>query len=403
MKKHLLLTIFLVLIGIDQYLYRKTRLFFRHITSYFYSYWISNSLLWIGFILVRYIETFNVIMPVIMGIFFMVYISKIILCLFFFCVDFVDWIYQKQKNFSQPLKNPDRKKFLTNTSIILTTLPLTTMGYGIISGAHDYSIRKTTLKIPQLPATWDGITIGQISDIHSGSFWHKTAVQGGIDMLLQTKPNIIFFTGDLVNNRASEMKHYVSLFQKIKAPLGVFSILGNHDYGEYIQWSSPKAKQKNIEALCAIHRTLKWKLLKNEHHILTSNNENIAIIGVENWGNGHFSKYGDLTKAYQGTEQIPVKILLSHDPSHWDAVVRKNFQDITLTLSGHTHGFQFGIEMGPIRWSPAQYRYPQWAGLYQKGTQYLYVNRGFGYIGYPGRIGILPEITLITLKKQTNL
>jgi len=291
-----------------------------------------------------------------------------------------------------------RSAFIAKSTLIAGAVPFTAMSFGIISGAHDYRIRRKTVFIDKLPKAFDGIKIGQLSDIHSGSFWNKTAVKGGVDMLLKEKPDIILFTGDLVNNEAEEVADYVPIFSKVKADLGVYSVLGNHDYGDYKNWPSQAAKKQNLEDLMEAHRLMGWNLLNNTHKAVEVNNEPLAILGIENWGAGRFAKYGDLAKAYKGTEQYPAKILLSHDPSHWDAQVRKDYTDIDLMLSGHTHGFQFGVELGDFKWSPAQYAYKQWAGLYQSAHQKLYVNRGFGYLGYPGRIGMPPEITIIELK-----
>ena len=218
-------------------------------------------------------------------------------------------------------------------------------------------------------------------------------------MLLQERADIIFFTGDLVNNIADEVNDYIDVFDKVKAPLGVYSVLGNHDYGDYIRWPSLEAKRKNFQALCAAHQRLGWHLLRDSHKMIVRGGDQLAIIGIENWGTGTFAKYGRLEQAYCGTEDAAVKLLLSHDPSHWDAQVRPYYPDIDITFSGHTHGGQFGIETPSLRWSPVQYRYKQWAGLYRSGQQYLYVNRGYGYVGYPGRIGILPEITIVELEK----
>jgi predicted MPP superfamily phosphohydrolase len=287
---------------------------------------------------------------------------------------------------------------LIQATLVATALPLIAMGYGIAYGAHAYRIRRVRIALPHLPASFHGITIAQLSDIHSGSFFNTSAVARGVDMLLAEKPAIIFFTGDLVNNTADEIKPYIGIFSKLKAELGVYSVLGNHDYGDYIDWPSPAAKAENLNELYQAHAALGWRLLRNEHHILTLGGEQIAILGVENWGRS-FSRYGKLGMAYRGVENMPVKLLLSHDPSHWDGEVRPQYGAIDVTFSGHTHGFQFGIEIGSFKWSPVQYQYKQWAGLYQQGSQYLYVNRGFGYIGYPGRIGIWPEITIITLEK----
>lgn len=303
----------------------------------------------------------------------------------------------------EPVPNPDptkitRSEFLAKSALVATAVPVMTMGVGILSGAHDYRVHRHVVKLPNLPKSFDGFRIGQLSDIHSGSFFNKTAVKGGVEILLREKPDIIFFTGDLVNNVTEEVKEYIDIFGRITAPLGVYSTLGNHDYGDYVSWSSATARQRNMQDMYAAHKAMGWNLMRNEHKILTEGGDSIAVLGVENYGKGRFPKYGKLDKAYRGTEEVPVKLLLSHDPSHWDLEVRPYYQDIDLMFAGHTHGMQFGIEIGNFKWSPAQYMYPQWAGLYRQDRQYLYVNRGFGYIGYPGRIGILPEITIIELQ-----
>lgn len=292
-----------------------------------------------------------------------------------------------------------RSDFLVKTSLVATAVPALAMTYGIISGAHDYRVRRVKVPLKNLPPSFDGLRIGQLSDIHSGSFYNKTAVQGGVDMLLQEKPDVIFFTGDLVNNQATEIKDYFPIFSQVKAPLGVFSTLGNHDYGDYITWPSPQAKQRNLEMVKAAHREMGWNLLLDEHRMLSEGDGTLAIIGIENWGAGRFAKYGDLAKAHRGTDGADAKLLLSHDPSHWDAQVRPSFPDIDLALAGHTHGMQFGVEVGGFKWSPAQYVYKQWAGLYQEGEQFLYVNRGYGYLAFPGRIGMPPEVTILELTR----
>jgi len=292
-----------------------------------------------------------------------------------------------------------RSEFLAKTALIASSIPMGAMAYGIISGAHDYRVRRKTLILPKLPQAFDGMRIAQLSDIHSGSFFNKTAVQGGVDMVLREKPDVIFFTGDLVNNEASEVADYINVFNKLKAPMGVFSITGNHDYGDYHKWRDQAAKQRNFKDLMEAHRIMGFDLLMNENRTLKRDGEELAILGVENWGGRGFAKYGKLDKAYAGIEDVPVKLLLSHDPSHWDGQVRSLYPDIDVMFAGHTHGFQFGIEVGGYQWSPSQYAYKQWAGLYRQGSQYLYVNRGFGYLGYPGRIGMPPEITILELKR----
>lgn len=289
---------------------------------------------------------------------------------------------------------------MQKSALIAGAIPVATMTFGIISGAHDYRVRRRIVTSPNLPKAFDGVRVAQISDIHTGSFYNKTAVAGGVDMLNSEKPDIVFFTGDLVNNRSEEAKEYLDIFKKVNAPLGVYSVMGNHDYGDYTNWSSEAAKQQDIKNLHSMHRYMGYDLLLNENRTIKVDGEEIAVLGCENWGAGRFSKYGDMQQTISGVEDHPYKLLLSHDPSHWDAQIKKEYSDIDLMLSGHTHGFQFGIEIGDFRWSPVQYRYKQWADLYQEGNQSLYVNRGYGFLGYPGRIGILPEITILELKRS---
>lgn len=346
----------------------------------------------------------------IMVMLFVNYFSKIFAVLVLFIDDIIrgiKWIGSQFLNNSEvenksPSTSADgisRSDFLAKTAIVAAAVPAVAMGFGILSGAHDYRIRRSIVKLPNLPAAFHGLRVGQLSDIHSGSFFNRSAVKGGVEMLMKEKPDVIFFTGDLVNNTADEVKNYVNIFDKVKAPLGVYSTLGNHDYGDYHNWSSQRAKIQNLEDLKEAHRLMGWRLLMNENKLIELNGDSLAVIGVENWGKGGFVKHGRLDEAVKGTGESAVKLLLSHDPSHWDAQVRQNYKDIDLMFAGHTHGFQLGIELGDFKWSPSQYMYKQWAGLYQQENQYLYVNRGFGFLGFPGRIGILPELTIIELQK----
>jgi uncharacterized protein len=312
------------------------------------------------------------------------------------------WIkYKLSKDPSTKLKGKliPRSEFLSKAALITAALPAVSMGFGIISGAHDYRIRHKIIRFPHLPSGFDGFRIAQLSDIHSGSFFNRNAVKGGVDLLLQEKPDAIFFTGDLVNYETKEINQYFDIFNKVRAPYGVFSTLGNHDYGDYRSWPTVQAKRKNLEDMLEAHKVLGWDLLMNENRLLGKDGESLAIIGIENWGTGRFPKYGKMDEACKGTDSSPVKLLLSHDPSHWDAEVRPSYQDIDLMFAGHTHGFQFGVEIGNFKWSPSQYVYKQWADLYEAEHQKLYVNRGYGFIGFPGRIGIAPEITIFELKK----
>lgn len=263
---------------------------------------------------------------------------------------------------------------------------------------YKYQVKKVRLNYDNLPASFHGLKIVHISDIHSGSFTNKEAVLKGVEQIMASQPDLILFTGDLVNNVADEMRDYMDVFSQLKAPLGVYSILGNHDYGDYVEWKTTEDKAANLGRLKDVHRDLGWRLLMNEHVVLEKDGDTIAILGIENWSaKARFPKYGSLKKAYEGAASHPFKILLSHDPSHWKAEVLKEYPDIDLMLAGHTHGMQFGLEIPGFRWSPVQYVYREWAGLYETEGQRLYVNRGFGFIGYPGRSGILPEITILEL------
>ncbi len=290
-----------------------------------------------------------------------------------------------------------RWPWLILTGAVLAVIPAILFSLGMIVGPYRYRVIKTTIPVKNLPNAFDGLKIVQISDIHSGSFYNKKAVQKGVDLIQQQNADVIFFTGDLVNDDATEMDGYKEIFKQIKAPMGVYSILGNHDYGDYVQWPSKAAKATNLEALKQVHREMGWRLLLDEHVYLKRSGTEIAVIGVQNWGKG-FHQVGDMRKAYANCN-ASVKLLLSHDPTHWDEEITKKFKDVAVTFSGHTHGAQMGIEIGKIKWSPIQLRYKKWAGLYQQGNQFLYINRGFGFLGYPGRLGIWPEISHITLQQ----
>ena len=291
-----------------------------------------------------------------------------------------------------------RSKFIVQASVLMGGLLLGGFTYGV-TNRYKYIIKRVKLKISNLPDAFKGMKIVQISDIHAGSFDNKESVKNGINLILQEEADLILFTGDFVNYTADEIEHYMDIFSELKAPMGVYSILGNHDYGDYVSWPNEAAKAANLELLKKYQADMGWRLLLNEHILLERGNDRIALIGVENWGaNPRFPRFGDMQKAVDGMpNNIPVKILLTHDPSHWDAVIREKYPDINLTLSGHTHGMQMGIRLPFFQWSPAQFLYKQWAGLYTKGQQSIYVNVGYGFLGYPGRLGILPEITVIEL------
>ena len=341
------------------------------------------------------------IFATIVGLFF----SKLVASIFFIVDDIRRgsmWTIGKlfsnpSLDVSQSAQGITRSNFLTWLGIAVGGGLFGTLVYGF-GNKYRYQLNKVSLAFKNLPKNFKGLKIIHISDIHSGSFMDKAAVQKGVEKILAEKPDLILFTGDLVNDRSVEMNEYMDVFSKLRAPLGVFSTLGNHDYGDYVRWESETAKSANLERLKQIHDELGWRLLMNEHVVVEKGEDAIAILGIENWSaRGNFPKYGKMREAHTGSEKYPFKILLSHDPSHWKAEVVTKYKDVDLMLAGHTHGMQFGVEIPGFRWSPVQYMYKQWAGLYESESQKLYVNRGFGFIGYPGRVGILPEITVIEL------
>ncbi|WP_114937154.1 metallophosphoesterase [Mucilaginibacter endophyticus] len=295
---------------------------------------------------------------------------------------------------------PGRRKFISEIAVLVAAVPFTSFFYAMFKGKYDYKLHKTTLYFEDLPDAFDGFTITQLSDIHSGSFDNTEAMQRGIDLAKAQKSDLFVFTGDLVNNAASEIEPYIDRFGQIKAPYGQFSILGNHDYGDYIVWNSEQEKAANLDKLKQHHKALGYRLLLDENVTIEKGGQTISLIGIQNWGRG-FIQVGDLDKALQGVPKDAFKILLSHDPTHWEEQVRYNSTTIHLTLSGHTHGAQFGVEIPGFRWSPVKYRYLDWAGIANEKNRYLYVNRGFGFLAFSGRLGIWPEVTVIELKKKT--
>jgi uncharacterized protein len=296
---------------------------------------------------------------------------------------------------------PSRRRFIAEAGILLAAIPFTGFFYAMFKGKYDYRLHEVTLYFENLPDSFDGFTITQLSDFHSGSFDNMSAVIRGIEIAKAQQSDLFVFTGDLINNMAWEVDPYISLFSELRAPYGQFSILGNHDYGDYVQWDSPEQKAANFEKLKQNHQRLGYRLMLNENTVIRKGPDQLALIGVENWGRG-FIQRGDIDKALEGVDQHAFKILLSHDPTHWEEKIRYHATTIHLTLSGHTHGAQFGIETDKLRWSPVQYRYLNWAGLANEKDRYLYVNRGFGFLAFSGRLGIWPEITKITLKKKIS-
>lgn len=388
-------------------------------------YWALTALAIVGFLLFVFTEqqflgkkVRTYLFATIIGLF----LAKITAAVFFLIDDIrrgIQWVCLKlflgnDAGGDMASEGITRSAFLNWLGIAAGSTLFGSLLYGF-SNKYKYDVRKLQLSFENLPSSFKGVKILHISDIHSGSFTDKKAVMHGVDMIMAQKADIILFTGDLVNDRAVEMEEYMDVFNKLKAPMGVYSTLGNHDYGDYVQWSDSSEAHKekeriagkklptplqlqNLEDLKKVHADLGWRLLMNEHVAIEKNGEEIALLGIENWSaKARFPKHGRMDLAHPGTEKYPFKILMSHDPSHWDAQVKTDYPDIDLMLSGHTHGMQFGIEIPGFKWSPVQYMYKQWGGLYEDSKMKLNVNRGFGFIGYPGRVGVLPEITVIEL------
>lgn len=299
---------------------------------------------------------------------------------------------------------PARRKFVSQIGLGLAAVPFLSLIYGMTIGKYNYKVIKQQLFFLDLPEAFEDFTITHISDIHSGSFDNPEKINYAIDLINEQNSDLLLFTGDIVNAKADEMLPWIKSFNRlIKHEFGKFSILGNHDYGAYLDWKSEKDKEDNFVAIKDLHRQIDFKLLQNQHVKIKKNNQEIVVVGVENWSK-HFGKMGDVMKATEGIEPTDFKILMSHDPSHWEEEVKSHPKNFQLTLAGHTHGMQFGIEIpGFFKWSLAQYMYKQWAGLYEEMGRFIYVNRGFGFHAYPGRVGIMPEITVIQLKKAQKL
>ncbi|EDM37383.1 phosphohydrolase, MutT family protein [Pedobacter sp. BAL39] len=418
------LTLFIIisvfLLAFDYYCYRAILSVFKKWTPktkklFAVAWWSYTILLVISVFAAFYANVFLSLKSVILVAFFMTLACKLVMLPFLLIDDLrrlllIAFRYVKkekqkspadaQENNNVQLTSISRSEFIIKAGLITAAIPLSSLSWGIVSGAYDYKIKRRTLVLPNLPKAFEGMTLGQISDIHSGSFYNQKAVRGGVDMLLAEKPDVIFFTGDLVNDMASEMRDYQDIFAKVKAPLGVYSVLGNHDYGDYHFGRNPSAeKARNLQEVIKTHERMGWDLLMNEHRRLKIDGEEIGILGIENWGTGRFPKYGRMDLATKDTDDLPVKLLLSHDPSHWREEVLPKYPQIDAMFSGHTHGMQFGVRTEDFQWSPVQYIYKEWAGLYREQQQQLYVNVGYGFLGYPGRVGILPEITIFELKR----
>ena len=339
------------------------------------------------------------------SIFLTFFVTKLFFIAVLFLGDVGRFVYGIINNIAKPSGAapapflPARRKFISEAAILVAAIPFSGFIYAMLKGKYDYKVHHQTLYFDDLPVAFDGFTITQLSDIHAGSFDNAEAMQRGIDLAKAQKSDLFVFTGDLVNNAAWEIEPYIDRFSQIKAPYGQFSVLGNHDYGDYIQWDSENEKSANLDTLKRHHKELGYRLLLDENVAIEKGGQKISLIGVQNWGDG-FIQIGDLDKALKGVDKDAFKILLSHDPTHWEKKVKQHPVNVHLTLAGHTHGAQFGVEAGALKWSPVQYRYPHWAGLAKEKNRYLYINRGFGFLGFSGRLGIWPEVTVITLKKS---
>jgi len=343
------------------------------------------------------------------GIIFIGYVSKLVPLILILLSDLIK-VIRRLFGFSRSKRDSEkfrisRSGFIKKLGLLSGGLIFGTLTLGMFKWIYDFNVKKNIIKLPDLPAGFQGFRIVQISDIHLGSWLSKNELKEAVETINDLNPDVVFVTGDLVNYTTDEAYPFEDILSRIEAKTGVYSVLGNHDYGDYKRWKDAGAKKQNLLEMYSLHKRLGWNLLRNQNEILSRGDDQIAILGVENWGNmKRFQKFGDLAKTVVGTENVPVKLLLSHDPSHWRMKVADFESTIDVTFAGHTHGAQFGIEIPGVRWSPSQYIYKYWAGLYSgknpktNNTQYLYVNRGLGAIGYPGRVGILPEITLVELQ-----
>ena len=403
--------IFIVIfIAIDVYAFQAFKTLFKSTWVQWVYYLIS--LLFLGVIIYQFVSRpdsrqMSHSTMYFFGAFLAFTVLKLVLIIFMFGEDIIRLgvgLFSKIGGSEGSFEIPSRRKFISTLALGIAAVPFTSLLVGMVRGKYRYRVLRYVLEFDDLPEAFDGYTITQISDVHSGSFDNEKKVAYGIDLINEQQSDVILFTGDLVNNVATEMNRWKDLFSKLKAKDGVFSVLGNHDYGDYVQWNSQADKLKNLDDLKAIQQEMGWRLLLNEHVTIERKNQYIKLIGVENWGAGGFKKAGDLEKACEGIDNNDFKILMSHDPSHWAEQVQKDDRNFHLTLSGHTHGMQFGVEIpGWFKWSPVKYRYEYWAGIYENVGRFINVNRGFGFIGYPGRVGIWPEVSVIQLKKRQSI
>ena len=386
--------IILIWLGTDLYFYQAVQTLVNS-DALSWTYWLIDPLIMSGIIAAIFVQRGSRLQQNLiswmMGLMLLAFIPR----LFSLPVLLIEDVSRPFRGF--PPRTVLMSELTIGVAVVLSFLVL----FGITRGRHFYRVRRETIYFPDLPEAFDGLTITQITDVHSGSFTNAAGVQRGLDLVNAQHSDIILFTGDLVNNKASEMDRWIPAFAGLAAPMGKFSVLGNHDYGDYIQWETPEAKHDNLSRLKQVHTGIGFHLLRNEAITLQKDGQSITLLGVENWGKGGFQKYGDLKKAAASVPDDAFKILMSHDPSHWEAVTLNHHQQIHLTLSGHTHGMQFGIELFGLKWSPVQYVYKQWAGLYRNEGRFLYVNRGFGFLGLKGRIGMWPEVAVITLNRKS--
>jgi len=398
---------FSFILAIELYAYQALITVFRGSNILPFFYFGGTALIFLSILLyfnLKLQEKIKIPRQLLMAVFFLLFIPKIFTSLLLILEDAVRLIKLGVNGVTSLLGNSEllfgtgRSEIWSIITLSIAAVLTLTFVYGAIFNVYNYKIRNVPVKLLKLPKSFNGLKVVQISDIHSGSLSDTKAVQKAVDKINGLKPDLIFFTGDLVNNIAAEALDFVEIFAQLKAEHGVYSILGNHDYGDYMLWSNPEDKIANLETLKDLHKQMRWRLLLNEHVHIEKDGEKIVVAGVENWSaRGRFHTYGKLENALQGIEDAFTVLLLSHDPSHWEAEILDHPAKVDITFSGHTHGMQFGFEFMNIKWSPVKYFYKQWAGLYSKKEQHLYVNRGFGVIGYPGRVGILPEITLFTL------
>ncbi len=395
------LLLFLISFLIDLYTFQGVKILSLELVSelrpvVFYTFWIFSigliASLFAGFFTLYPKREFKPLFNLIVNFFLTFLITKLVFIMVLFAEDCFRVLAGIFSGY------PARSVHVSQAALVLAAIPFFAFLFGVTKGKYHYKIHRVQLVLKDLPKAFNGFTITQISDIHSGSFDNKKGVKRGVDLINAQGSDLFVFTGDLVNNQATEIEPWIDIFKTINANYGKFSILGNHDYGDYIHWASAEEKIQNLDRLKVNHQKLGFKLLLDEHVKIEKDGEAITLLGVENWGLG-FGQRGNLSKALYGVDRNAIKILLSHDPSHWDAEIKKRTEHIHLTLSGHTHGMQFGIELFGLKWSPVKYRYKNWAGLFEEAGRYLYVNRGFGFLGFSGRVGIWPEITVIEFKK----